>query len=130
MPYSVDSDENKLNPKTPSEYMTMNDQLLYKLAALDASMNAGFRRLDEKMDRFQTDLHNSQIMMTDRLSELDKEVTANLVIKQGMIEANRDRIINLETSNKVLMARFAVAMAAILVVWTVFGPILRHAIGL
>jgi hypothetical protein len=110
--------------------MTMNDQLLYKLAALDASMAAGFRRLDEKMDRFQSDLHDSQIAANDRINQLDKEVTEQFAFKRARIDKIETRIGDVETWQKVSMARVAVALSIILILWTVFGPAVRSAIGL
>lgn len=130
MSYSVDGEDNKRNAHTPSEYMTMNDQLLYKLAALDASMNAGFRRLDEKMDRFQSDLHDSQIAANDRINTLDKDMTEQFAFKRARLDKLTDRVTAVETWQRVSMARVAVALSVILILWTVFGPAVRTALGL
>jgi dGTP triphosphohydrolase len=129
MPYSVDSDENKENPASPSRYMTINEQLMYKLAALDASMQSGFRRLDEKMDRFQTDLHQSQIETNDRINELDKEFTEAIAFRRITTEAVSQRVSELEIWSKVLMARIAVGITVLALLWTVFAPTVQHWIG-
>lgn len=141
MAYSVDSEENKKNAMTPSEHLTMNDQLMYKLASLDAAVTGGFRRLDEKMDRFQTDLHDSQISTNDRISRLDKEFGEAIAAKRARIDslvkdgdvAKRlleDRLIALETWRHVAMAKISVLMSGIALVWIVFAPTIRDFIGI
>ena len=87
MPYSPDHpEENKQNAFSPSHQMNITEQLLYKIAALDASVQSGFRRIDEKMDRFQTDLHDSQISTNDRINNLDKEMNEAILRKRTRID--------------------------------------------
>lgn len=141
MPYSVDSDANKENAHSPSVYLNMTEQLLYKIAALDASVQSGFRRIDEKMDRFQTDLHDSQIATNDRINTLDKEVNDALLRKRQRIdkleEMERDhchkindRINGVETWQKILTARMTIIGSGILFAWTFIAPFVRHAVGM
>lgn len=151
MSYSLDPTANKENAFSPSSVFSMTEQLLYKLAALDASVHSGFRRMDEKMDRFQSDLHDSQISANDRISALDKETADrfshkrqrldeidrrinNEVIKsedkvrENCLEINK-RVQELETWNKVLMARAGIVGAMVLAAWTFVAPIIRTAFG-
>lgn len=141
MTYSVNSEDNKRNPSSPAASMSLTEQLLYRIAALDASVNSGFRRIDEKMDRFQTDLHDSQISTNDRINQLDKEVTEAILRKRTRIDEleraiqkqcqlDDKRMTEIETWQKVLIARMSVAGALIVGVWTFVAPVLRQAVGL
>ncbi len=119
----------------------MNEQLMYKLASLDAAVTGGFRRLDEKMDRFQSDLHDSQLQTNDRISNLDKEFGAAISAKRARIDglvkegevAKKEveaRITALETWKHVVVAKVTVACTAILAVWTVLAPTVRQFLGI
>ena len=141
MPYSVDSDANKKNPRSPSEHLTMNEQLMYKLAALDASVQQGFRRLDEKMDRFQSDLHDSQIATNDRINTLDKEFTNAIAFKRARIDTlikeseavKRDiekRLIDLETWKAVALAKVGALVTAVTIMWVLVAPTIRSILGI
>lgn len=141
MPYSMDPNENKDNAHSPSEHLTMNEQLMYKLAALDAAVQGGFRRLDEKMDRFQSDLHDSQITTNDRISTLDKEFAAAIALKRARIDGLvkesegvkreiENRIIALETWKHVVVAKMTVAVTGIIALWTFVAPTIRNVLGI
>ena len=141
MPYSMDPDENKKNAMSPSEYLTVNEQLMYKLASLDAAVQGGFRRLDEKMDRFQTDLHEGQIATNDRINNLDKEFTSaikakreriDMLVAAGEIEKKAliDRVIKLETWREVALAKVSVGVALIVGLWTFIAPTVRNVLGI
>ncbi len=141
MTYSVDPEENKRNPNSPSEYLTMNEQLMYKLASLDAAVQGGFRRLDEKMDRFQSDLHESQIATNDRISELDKEFTAAIAAKRARIDTlvkegdivrsgYEKRIVELETWQKVVMAKIGLMVSGVTAAWVLAAPTIRSFLGI
>ena len=130
MPYSVDGEENKKNPHSPSEYLTMNEQLMYKLAALDAAVQGGFRRLDEKMDRFQHDLHEGQIATNDRINKLDKEVVEQIAIKRKRIDEVCDRLNKIETWQQVAMAKVGVTIAVISGALALLGPSIRNVLGI
>lgn len=119
----------------------MNEQLMYKLASLDAAVTGGFRRLDEKMDRFQTDLHESQIGTNDRINKLDKQFGEAIAAKRARIDglvrdgdvAKRlleDRLVQLETFRHVAMAKISVGMSAIALVWIVLAPTIRNFMGI
>lgn len=141
MPYSLDSDANKENAQSPSHYYTVTEQLLYKIAALDASVQQGFRRIDEKMDRFQTDLHESQIAVNDRINRLDKETAEAFLRKRqrlDQIEAKErkrceevdERFTKIETWQSVSKAQVALLLMGITVIWVIFAPTIRHIFGL
>ena len=148
--YSMDSEQNKVNPATPSQ-VVLSDQLIYRIASLDASVQSGFRRLDEKMDRLQTDMHDRHMEINDRVNQLDKEVSEGFLRKRNRIDALEarcaedkrkaedryvarcttvdNRIHDIETWQKVLVARISIVGAAIVVLWTIFGPAIQHTIG-
>lgn len=130
MPYSMDPEKNKENAMSPSEYLTVNEQLMYKLAALDAAVQGGFRRLDEKMDRFQTDLHEGQIATNDRINQLDKETTEKFAIKRKRVDEVCDRIHKIETWQQVAMGKVTIVMAVISGALVLLGPTLRNILGI
>jgi len=126
---------------TPSEQFSMNEQLLIKLASLDTEMRAGFRRLDEKMDRFQSDLHENQISTNDRMNKLDKEFTEAITFKRvridGLEKAHndfksevREELNGINTWQQVAMAKIGVVVTAIAIVWIVFAPTIRNFLGI
>lgn len=148
----MDIEANKENPVSPSSVYSMTEQMLYKLAALDASVQSGFRRIDEKMDRFQADLHNGQIATNDRINALDKEMTESFtrkrqrldeldkVVQRVAIEAEdrsrrhcediNHRVGKVEEWQKILTARMTIIGGGILAVWTFVAPAIRTAFGM
>lgn len=139
MAYSVDSDKNKENPVTPSVF-GLSEQLLYKIASLDSAVQSGFRRIDENIERIRTDLHDSQLRTNDKVNEVDKRVTADIVHicnrldtkdREGriLVEKYNDRMHAVETWQKVAMARASIIGAAIVIVWTFVAPTLRAVLG-
>lgn len=129
MPYSMDVEENMKNPASPSEQIPMTEQFLYRFASLESSVNSGFRRLDERLNRFQEDLHESQIITNDRINNIDKEFHEALAFKRVRIDNLQQRVQDLETWQKVIMARVGIIIAAVAVVWTFIAPVLRNLIG-
>lgn len=126
---------------SPSEQLSLSNQVLYKLAALDSAVTQGFRRLDEKMDRFQSDLHETQLETNDRINALEKDMNAKInakreridtLVKEGELVKRtiESRITDSETWQKVITARAGVALAAIVIFWTVFGPTIRNWLGI
>lgn len=130
MPYNVDPKENKDNAWSPSEHLTVNEQLMYRLAALDASVTSGFRRLDEKMDRFQTDLHESQIETNDRINKIESEYRSAIALKRARIDALEKRTTVMETWSQVLMGKVTIAVAAVIMLWTFIAPTIRGILGI
>lgn len=128
-------------PFTNSEQVSMQGQVLYKLAALETAMSLGFQRLDEKMTRFQNDLHDNQLATNDRINRLDKEMTATFIVKRQLIEALKaegslakaevdKRLVEVETWQKIAMAKVGVMMAAIALIWLVVAPTIRAVLGI
>jgi hypothetical protein len=137
----ADREDATLIPIAPQEYLTMNEQLMYKLASLDQAVQGGFRRLDEKMDRFQHDLHEGQIQTNDRISELDKEFTAairakreridNLVKESEIVKAAYEkRMVALETWREVAVAKVTMVTATVVGLWTLVAPAVRSLLGI
>lgn len=128
--YSMDKDSNKENPFTPSGDFPIREQFLYRFSALEEACRSGFRRLDERMDRLQSDLHDRHVEMNDRLSTFERETIDQFKVKRARIDATEKRLTDLETWSKVLTARFAVILAVVMAVWTVLAPVIRNAIGI
>jgi predicted nucleic acid-binding Zn-ribbon protein len=125
----MNSEENKQNAFTPSHSMSFQEQLIYKIAALDASMQSGFRRLDEKMDRFQTDLHDNQIETNDRINKLDNETTAHFVLKRARIDKIQEQMEELRQWRTVLTTRMAMVGFGAFAVWAVIGQPIQNLMG-
>ena len=92
------------------------------------------------MDRFQSDLHDSQITTNDRINELDKEFRDAIAFKRQRIDslvaegtaARKEvekRLIDLETWRAVALAKVSVSMAVITTVAMLFAPTIRHILG-
>lgn len=123
------------------EYLSMDMQLISKLSSLESTVLAGFRRLDEKMDRFQTDLHESQIQTNDRINTLDKEFNAALAFKRQRIDALekdlRDAenemqvgLAEINTWQQVAMAKVGIVVTVFGLVWVVLAPTIRGLLGI
>lgn len=118
------------NPFTPSDNISLNEQLLYRIASLDASVREGFRRVDERLDRFQSDLHENQIASIQRINEVDTDLQKFKEFKRLRVDALQERIINLESWKTAVMARVGVMITAVAIIWTVLGPTLRNILGI
>lgn len=149
MTYSMDKEANKQNATSPSPFMSLHEQLIYKLAALDSALQSGFRRLDEKMDRFQADLHDNQIETNDRINRLENDVNARFLLKRGRIDALEKRINSIDTIEQrvgaitqlekkveaienwktAMVAKVSGIGVVMFAIWAVFGDIIKTAIG-
>jgi hypothetical protein len=116
---------NQINNET-SPLLNLHEQLIYKIAQLDASMQMGFRRLDEKMDRFQNDLHENQIETNNRMNKLENEVALHVNTRNLLIEAVEGRVGKLETWQAVATAKVSVALAVVIVAWAAFGTAVQN----
>lgn len=119
----------------------MQEQIISKLASLETNVSTGFKHLDEKMSRFQTDLHKSQLDAAEKIADLDKEFTAKMEFKRAKIDtlvANGEtvksnierRLIDIETWQKVVMARVGLIAGSATVVFTLLGPTIRQLFGI
>lgn len=109
--------------------VVVSADIVSKLAILEVSLNEGFRRLDEKMSRFQSDLHDNQVAVTLRITELDKEVNNKFAIKRTKLEVLDHRVNDIETWQKVAMAKVTVLVGAASIILTLFAPTFRHILG-
>jgi predicted nucleic acid-binding Zn-ribbon protein len=126
---------------TQASLVGLTDQLLYKLASLDSTVQQGFRRLDERMDRFQADLHENVITTNDKINNLDKEFREAIAFKRARIDglvaegqqAKKEiekRIGDLETWKAVAVAKISVIMIGLTLAWTLIAPTVRNILGI
>jgi predicted nucleic acid-binding Zn-ribbon protein len=126
---------------TQASLVGLTDQLLYKLASLDSTVQQGFRRLDERMDRFQADLHENVITTNDKINNLDKEFREAIAFKRARIDglvaegqqAKKEiekRIADLETWKAVAVAKISVIMIGLTLAWTLIAPTVRNILGI
>jgi hypothetical protein len=128
--YSPDDPKaNKDNPFTPSPDLPLREQFLYRFSALEEAVRSGFRRLDERMDRFQTEIHDRHIEVNTRITHLEVDTREQFAFKRQRVDGLEKRVAELETWSKVVTARFAVLLAVVTVAWTVLAPFLRNIIG-
>lgn len=118
----------------------MQEQVIAKLSSLEASMSSGFRRLDEKMDRFQSDLHNTTIDTNAKIAALDKEIANKFEFKRKRIDALvasgetvkeklEARINVLETWKQVVLGKIAALVTVLTGVWILLAPTIRQIMG-
>lgn len=112
------------------EPVSVNLQLMSKLAGLESTVLEGFRRLDEKMERLQTDLHDSQINTNDRINALDKEFSDAVIRKRERIDTLEKRVVDIETWQAVAIAKVTVIMGVITALAMMFAPTVRHILGI
>lgn len=119
----------------------MQEQIIAKLASLETNVSSGFRRLDEKMDRFQADMHDGQIRLNDKINDLDREFGTKIALKKERIDnlaANGEvtktntekRLVDVETWQKVIMARVGLLVGGATILFTLLGPSIRDFMGI
>jgi len=128
--YSMDKDANENNPWTPSAELSLSDQFLYRFSRLEEAVRSGFTRVDENIAALRNEFHDRNLDQVQRVTTLESKVDANFAFKRARIDALEKRIIELETWSKVLTARLAIALAAVIMIWTFIAPILRNIVGL
>lgn len=127
--YSPDSKANRENPFTPSPDLPLREQFLYRFSALEEAVRSGFHRIDERMDRIQSDIHDRQLEVNNQITAISNDFRENLAFKRARIDGLEKKINELETWSKVVTARFAVILAVLTVVWTVVAPMIRSILG-
>lgn len=139
MPYSTDPNKNRDNPSSPSEF-SLAEQVLYRVASLDSTVQQGFRRVDENIERLRSDFHDAQLATNDRINNIDKEFREAIAFKRARIDslvakgeetrqAYEKRLVALETWSKVVTAKVAVIMGVITFVAMLLAPTIRHMLG-
>lgn len=83
----MDPEANKRNSETPSPGMAMENQLVYKIASLESALSNSLRRLDEKLDRMQTELHDRHVESAQELSRFASSVESRLTLKRARMDA-------------------------------------------
>src|SRR3982751_1233524 len=95
-----DPKANRDNPFSPSPDLPLREQFLYRFSALEEAVRSGFRRLDERMDRIQTEIHDRTLEINDRQKQFEIEVNERFLIKRTNIDKLKDRVQELETWSK------------------------------
>lgn len=123
MPYSVNSDVNQENARTPSPIISLNEQFIYRLASLESTLREGLKHLEDKFDTLNKDT-------VQRRQELAKELEifkAEVHVESGVVSA---RIGVLEKWQNAMTVRFSVVLAIVIAFWAVFGEAIRSVLGL
>ncbi len=150
MPYNVDSDLNKENAHSPSMY-TFENQLIYRLASLEATLTNSLKRIDEKIDRYQTDANQkytdnaAQIARVAAVLETHKEATRaerdkirEDIEKEKLAAARRleehkiefqKKIDPIESWRRETMTRVSLIAGLITVGWVLFGDVVQKVLG-
>jgi chromosome segregation ATPase len=132
MPYSMDSEANKTNSSSPSSVLAVENQLIYKIAAMEATISNSLRRLDEKFDRLQLDLHDRYADLSKDIGMLSGRVESHEQAIQNVKDKARediaseagkvaDRVDALERWKTAVVTRFSVVCAVIMLFWALFG---------
>jgi hypothetical protein len=140
--YSPDPKANRENSETPSPLISLHEQLIYKIASLDAAVQQGFRRLDERMDRMQTDLHDNQINFNDRLVRLESDIDSRFMVKRTRLDnlekdfrefkgavATNDRVTALERWRDIATARVAAVGGVFIIIWAIISKPVENFMG-
>lgn len=119
--YSEDKEQNKRNAYTPST-LSLEEQLLYRLGSLESTLEGHFRLLDEKFESLFRDTASRREELARELTTFKTETNR----KEGVVEA---RITAVEKWQAAMAIRFAGVATIIIILWTIFGGAVRHAIG-
>lgn len=114
-------------------YPSFENQMIYRLASLEATVTTSLRRIDEKIDSFQKDFHQKHTNQEAKVAAIDAKLEAHK-------EANREaflvledkydeRIKNLEFFKKELVAKAMAVAAVIGLAWAVFGDAIQSSVG-
>jgi hypothetical protein len=66
--------------------MAMENQLVYKLASLESTISNSLRRIDEKIDRMQTDMHARHMESAQEMSRFASSVENRLTLKRARMD--------------------------------------------
>jgi TolA-binding protein len=115
----MDPDQNKDNPYAPSPLMSLESQLLYKVAGLEQSVRDMTKRLDEKFDRVISELNNKSTDIIKDQTEMSTRFTDHC-------KKTEDRLKQLEEWRSTVVTRIATIGSGVLVLWTVAGDAVKH----
>lgn len=149
----MDKDANRVNSETPSPMVSFDNQIVYRLGTLEATISNSLRRLDEKFDRLQSELHDRHVESTAALTALSHSVDNRFALKRTRIDGIQkelnevknkaevvaeaksevdklcDRMDRAEKWQTILTTRISVIGGTVILLWTIFGDYVRQAIG-
>jgi chaperonin cofactor prefoldin len=82
-----DGDNMNRTAGTTTPLLALENQLVYKIASLEATISNSLRRLDEKFDRLQTELHDRHIDTSNQIATLASSVESRLTLKRARMDA-------------------------------------------
>lgn len=103
-------EQNKHNADTPS-FIPLEQQFLYRLASLEATVNGSFKRLDEKFDVIRSEVSNKREETAKEISEI------------------RTKVNILEKWQHAVTVRVSVILGGFGLFWTLFGYRIQAALG-
>ena len=114
-------------------YASFENQMIYRLASLEATVTNSLKRIDEKIDGFQKEFHHKHTNQEAKTAALEAKLEATKENNRLMWEQVRgeydDRITKLEFFKTELVAKAMAVAAVIGLGWAVFGDLIQNTMG-
>lgn len=111
----------------------LEGQLIYRLASLEATLTNSLKRIDEKIDNFQSDFNHKYTNTAANIAalnvkvELEKETIRKDM--QKLEEGFDTRVKQLEFFKTEIVAKAMAAAAVVGLIWAIFGDAFKQTLG-
>lgn len=113
---------------------SLESQIIFRLASLEATMTTSLKGINDKIDTFQKDFHHKHVNTATAITAVDTRLDAIKEQMEKKIEENKkeihERVTKLEFFKTEILAKAAGVAAVICLVWILLGDTLKRAIGM
>lgn len=112
---------------------SLESQIIFRLASLEATLNTSLKGLNEKIDNFQKDFNHKHVNTATAIASVDTRLDAVKEQFEKKLEDNRreihERVTKLEFFKTEILAKAAALAFGISALWLIFGDALKRALG-
>jgi hypothetical protein len=112
---------------------SIESQIIYRLASLEATVNTSLRNIDDKLDTLTRDFHHKDVNRATQIAALDTRITATKELFEKRLEENKEqinqRVTKLEFFRTELLSKSMAVAAVVGLIWVVFGDAAKKLIG-
>lgn len=112
---------------------SLESQIIFRLASLEATMRTSLDSINEKIDNFQKDFHHKHVNTATAITAVDTRLNAVKELMDQKIQDNHreihERVTKLEFFKTEILAKATALAFGVGLLWMLFGDMVKHAIG-
>lgn len=112
---------------------SLESQIIFRLASLEATVNTSLHNINEKLDNLQKDFHHKDVNRATQITAVDTRLSSEVKQIYERIDRNSEqvnnRITKLEFFKTEILAKATAAAAVVGLIWVMFGDVVKQLVG-